>query len=490
MSAGQIGLADSDERKADETAHQCHILSLTDLDRCFSELSPYDVISIDADLTCASALECCPTSRRALFEINQNNKSKIIQGNGHVLHRLGGLDECAAVRLADVKDVQIRGLSFDEGETIPPCTLADTRCPSVVDVQFAENVTLANVKTYFGKGYAIRVWNSSDFTLEDSIISDSGMIGVYIGNYKYGVSKNVVIRSNVIARSRANAIAIQGAVSRDPDHPVLIEGNILTGNHWHGLWPVPGVQGGITSGGQLLLADGVNIRVTGNIIADGRCENCRPVGQTVAAIEIADQGPPPAGVAGLVIDHNDFLDGEGAAVRQNPGTEVSDITMSDNRVVGFRVLDTVVSPAIRAFNRIEADGSHVPNEIVSYQRMGRYYIGRRPDKLRSDKEAVFYLSAAPRPGASGIPLLQCGQSAYPNGRSASALMACQGLEQVKAVLGYVFERSYPSGRPFFKCRANGSQLEYFLSWDSTCRGYEVISQLGYALPAVAGRSHN
>ena len=35
----------------------------------------------------------------------------------------------------------------------------------------------------------------------------------------------------------------------------------LSGQHWHGLWPVANVPGGITPGGQLLLGQGTRMTV-------------------------------------------------------------------------------------------------------------------------------------------------------------------------------------------------------------------------------------
>ncbi len=134
-------------------------------------------------------------------------------------------------------------LDLDEDEATPPCDLANHSCASTIQVDASHDIKLSSVHVYLGKGYVIRVWDTGGFSLVRSSISNAGIIGFYAGHFKFGPSANLIIANSVIARSRTNAIALQGVVSKDPHNPVPITGNVLNQNHGHGLWPVADIEG-------------------------------------------------------------------------------------------------------------------------------------------------------------------------------------------------------------------------------------------------------
>lgn len=159
----------------------------------------------------------------------------------------------------------------------------------------------------------------------DKFLNGSGAVGVYVGQYRSGLpSKHVRIMDSIFAHTRANAIAIEGALPGDADAPNQISGNIFLKNHWYGLWPVPG--GGITTGGQLLINATDNIQVINNIIADGYCENCSP-NPTVTGIEIGT-GTNQEKTSRLTIIGNYFYNLSATAIRVNPGSTVLNATFT------------------------------------------------------------------------------------------------------------------------------------------------------------------
>jgi hypothetical protein len=96
-------------------------------------------------------------------------------------------------------------------------------------------------------------------------------------------------------------------------------------------------------------------------------------------------------------------------------------------------------------------------------------------------EAVFELSSAPRPHAASTPLLHCVQADNLPHDVVLASMTCDDHGEVKSILGYSFEQTYPNAKPFYRCNASEVRSDLFLSWDAGCEGHQVIGQIGYAL---------
>jgi hypothetical protein len=326
------------------------------------------------------------------------------------------------------------------------------------------------VQIYYGKGYVVRVWKTDGFVFNNSLISDAGIIGIYVGHYKFGPSSNVVIDNSIIAHSRTNGIALQGVSD------ALISHSVLSGNHWHGLWGVPNVPNGITTGGQLYVGDGRNIRVIDNIIANGACGNCKPAGQVVGPVEVGDIAPPPAGVFGLEIEGNLLLDGVRHAIRHNPGTAILDEQVTNNRAVGFSVLDSESPPAFRSQNDLEQQV--IPSRFKQLNfspAAGSWYSGAEPnDRFR------FHFSPAPRLGAqSSLPIFRCRRAS--DTLLLSTDPTCGGNGEVDAVIGFSYEPAYPNSTRIFECNEKAPRSRFFLSTDQGCQGETVKGALGYAI---------
>jgi hypothetical protein len=394
-------------RVVGDTPRSCAIGDMATMTACFARPNDFDRFVFTADITCGGASECCVGGHAPMNLVNVH--SKRIEGGGHVLHRSGGQRDCPALAVQQSQDIVLDRLTIDDDTRSPPCELNAKPCESTINVQSARNVRLTGVVVYAGKGYVVRAWDTDGFAFIRSVVSDAGIVGVYVGHFKYGPSRNVVVADSVIARSRTNGLAVQGAISAGPEVPVLVMDNVFSGNHWHGLWPVPGVPGGITTGGQVLVADGHNVRLTGNIIANGACINCKPP-QHVAAIELGDEAALPAGVFGLTIDHNAFLGSAGpGTISQNRGTAVMGAVLADNRMNGSTVLDSITGPVTRAHNVMSAELPATPH----------------PD-----------LALAPNPGAPSAPVVWCAHLDTPaRGRIVSA-PECKSPDVVIALLGY------------------------------------------------------
>ena len=322
----------------------CNVLD-GDPNQCFANASQYDVLSFQSDVTCSSEAACCGAGGAPLIALN-NTGHKSILGNGHTLHRQAGQKSCSAIQMVGSKEMLVDGLSLDEDAAAPPCELSDRVCAETIRLQSDTDVKLNGVNIYYGKGYVVQVLATDGFSFSKSAISEAGIIGLYVG---YGPSTNVAITDSVIARTRTNGIALQGAYSTDPEDPILVTKNILTGNHWHGLWSTgPGYPPGtVTGGGQVLVADGQNVRVVNNIIADGYCENCYP-GPSIVEMELNDGSTNATGVLGLTVEYNYFYDnGPGSflqpSLHNDPLPPPVTFKIDNNHVVGQSVLTNLAA---------------------------------------------------------------------------------------------------------------------------------------------------
>ena len=321
-------------------ADTCAISDIATLTACFVAPGAHERFVFTADVVCSRQTDCCPGERPALMLMNGVH-GRVIDGQGHRLKRQAGQKACAALLVRNGQDITVRALTFDEDQTAAPCELSDKPCASTVDFASSKDLTLERVKIAWGKGYVVRIWNVQGFTLRQSEISDAGIIGFYAGHYRYGASARITIEGSTIARARANGAAFQGA------DDVVLKDNLFVGNHWHGLWPVPG--GGITTGGQLLIGQGSRFAITGNRFDGNDCRDCRP-SRFVTAIEVGEDAKAP-GVHGLTISGNLMCyAGDGAAVRQNPGTKVDGMELLGNRLKGFSRADESVGPVRRERN--------------------------------------------------------------------------------------------------------------------------------------------
>lgn len=329
--------------RAGPTAAQaaCQAGDVAALRECIRVAPQAGPIRLTRDIACSFVAECCPGGAATLRIAGVRGLE--IDGQGHALRRTAGQKACAALVVRDAPGLSIARLTFDEDSAAPPCELADKGCPSTLDIASTTKLTLDGVRVLWGKGYVVKLWNASDIAIRGTEIADAGIIGLYAGHYRYGATSRLVIENSRFLRARANGVALQGV------DDAIIRASRFEGNHWHGLWPVPNVPGGITTGGQLLLAQGTGMRVEGNIFQGAACGNCRP-SPVVTAIEVGE-GPEGPGVAGLSITGNRICNVEpGMAIYHNPGAPARTASVAGNRVSGYTGIDNLRGAVARSGN--------------------------------------------------------------------------------------------------------------------------------------------
>ncbi len=484
QNSGQFTLPEFPATPAWTTTH-CLAGNLSALRNCAAKARSYGTIALTADIACGTASACCPTNSGATVLLTAA-ANLTVEGNGHTLARHAAQTVCPALLVNAGSNVLVHALNVDEDGTAPPCELATNPCANTVSVQQSKNVRLSGTNVYFGKGYVVDVWGTDGFAMAFSTVSEAGMIGLYVGHWKYAPSKNVAITRSQFVRARTNGVAIQGASAGTT--PNLVMDNLFLKNHWHGLWPVAGIANGITSGGELLIDDAASIRVAGNAVGDGRCENCNPTGQPVPALELGEpSAAAPGGVSGLEITGNYFFNGAGEAVYQNPGSTVGVASISGNIAVGYAPL--AASQFAAAHNQVIATTpSLAQGGWSSYQVLRIYQDGLHHEaKLISEYpggslQGIFGYSPSPRPGADPRPLVRCFYATAPVTDFVSRDRSCGGQGTMFSVLGFAYEAGHPGVAPTFWCAHRGVAHDGFVSWSPTCEGQTVVAPLGFAIP--------
>ena len=307
------------------TPRTCDITDMASLKHCAADPRQFDRLSLRQDLTCASAGKCCGPDNTPLIRLNDVARY-VFDGNNHTIHRGADTHACGVIAMNHSSNIVIENVSLDEGATVPPCELAEKQCQNTIVVNESRDVLLNSVHAHFCKGYVARVWGTDGFSFTHSSLSDSGMIRLYVGHYKFTPSRNIIITDSVLERALTNGVAIQGADN------VLIACNTFTGNHWHGLWPVKTIPNGTTTGGQTLITHATQVRITGNVISDSECGNCNPPRQVVSGLELGGGDRSVQSVSGIMVDSNDFS--AAVAVHLNGAPTVTGLKIENNRLHG------------------------------------------------------------------------------------------------------------------------------------------------------------
>ncbi len=336
--------------KATAQPATCQAGSLAALRACIAQAQPGARIALTQDIACRGTQECCPGGAAPLRLTG--TPPLTLDGQGHSFRRTAGQRACQAVVVRNAPGLTIANLTFDEDRAAPPCELADKQCPATLDIGNTRGLTLDGVRVLWGKGYVVRIWTGADIVIRRSEIADAGIIALYAGHFKYGRSTNILVENSRILRARTNGLAFQGVDG------AVVRTTRFEGNHWHGLWPVPNVAGGITPGGQLLFAQGTGMRAEGNTFVGANCANCKP-SQLVTAFEIGEGNHSP-GVADLAITGNRICHANpGWAIYLNPGAPLGPATIANNRVSGYTGIDNMRGQVARSGNSI-AHGDTCP----------------------------------------------------------------------------------------------------------------------------------
>jgi hypothetical protein len=194
----------------------------------------------------------------------------------------------------------------------------------------SSEITLQDVEVAHSYGYAIYANGVNGFTFDNSLLRDSGVLGLYIGHGD-NPSTNVTISNNDFLRNTTNGLAIWGADG------VVVDNNIFDNNHIIGVFPTAARFGDTyTGGGQVYLAQGTNIDFTNNTIQNGVCTNCYvhngPLRTGVTGLEF---GLPNRGltVTNTLVEGNTIRDNDAWGMHINSGASLDASTVILDNIV-------------------------------------------------------------------------------------------------------------------------------------------------------------
>lgn len=468
----------------------CTIYDINSLKACLSQGADY--LDFQGDVTCSGA-DCCGVDGGGL--INLNARSYVtINGNGHLIRRTENQYSCPALRVYGSNNISIVGLRIDEGEETPRCLGKNPfTCVTTVEFTSSSSIYIEDFGVYNAKLNGILVEDVDGFNLNNSVVSNAGVLGVYVGSQQHP-STNVWITNSVIAHSGANGLTLQGVhgdVSDGLDN--VIRGNVFNTNHIFGAFNEGVSPPNFNDGGQVYIAEASSVAFDYNLIADGHCFNCigftpRYSPWTEGAVPAFEFGASPTRGGGpidyVLINSNKIRNVHGAVyvaaqhadIRPTTAIWGNDIKgalayVYTHRETGFRLR----GPTFGYDDRTEYSPSGYTGGYLSNYlfRMYNYSNGRHHEANWTWQHPnagliqTFMLAGYPRPRASSKPIYRCLVSSGTGDDFVSFDMNCEGF-LLHSVLGYSFEPDYPGAVPIYRCLIG---YEHFVTSDPGCGGF-------------------
>lgn len=470
----------------------CAIYDMASFRSCIALGTAVDHYSLQNDITCSGS-DCCAAGH-AMLSINSRN-GVTIQGNGYVIARRSSQRVCPAIWVQSSSNLLINALQIDEDESVPRCLGDDKTCFSTIEIRDSTNVTLESVGVYHAKAHGVGANSTNGFVLNNSTISNSGVLGVYIGDAALTrlPSKNVSVTNSVIAHTGTNAVTFWNVASPSPGNENLIRGNVIENNHYVGGYLTDTFKPDFNTGGQVFIHSAQSAVIDNNVIANGRCPTCagfpppgwRGTFRGIPAVEVG-----PGRLTNVRINANKILNHTGAFIFANLANvdSTNAIWNNDSRGVerNFHVRNSSWSPNIGS-NPI---GNYSPSATWSGAPLYRLYSGgfHQEANFRSQHgsslhEGTFRLATYPLPRGSNRPIYRCLIWTNTNNDFPSLDPGCESPSfYLHSVLGYSFPPGYPGAQPFYRCLVRSSSTDHFVSWNPNCEGQTFVQALGYAIP--------
>jgi parallel beta-helix repeat protein len=226
------------------------------------------------------------------------------------------------LNLSGASDLTFANLTFDEGPADPACTPYQVNgsytypCQSTISISNASNIMLEQVSVLHSKDHAIAVSATQGLTIQDSLIQDAGVFGIWTGSDQSSTSSNISITNNLIQDVESNGIFLSFTQN------TTISGNTLQHNHHVALFDD---CNGLCPGGQIDMLNNSSLQIYSNQIINGQIDLNNATGQT-GGIEIANQN------TGVMITNNEIANNLGAGIYADPGATGTNFLITGNSI--------------------------------------------------------------------------------------------------------------------------------------------------------------
>ena len=222
----------------------------------------------------------------------------------------------------ETSDLTFANLTFDEGPADPACAPYQSNgseiypCQPTIFVQNSSNILFEQVSVLHSKQNGIGFAGTQGITIQDSVIEDAGVDGIWTDRNPDISSSNISITNNLIKDVQSNGIHLSYAQN------TTISGNTLQHNHHVAIFDN---CGGPCPGGQIDMLNNTSLLIYSNQIIDGRIDLNNTKGNT-SGIEIADQNTD------VTITNNIIANNLAAGIGPNPGSTGTDFVITGNKI--------------------------------------------------------------------------------------------------------------------------------------------------------------
>jgi hypothetical protein len=218
--------------------------------------------------------------------------------------------------------ITFANLTFDEGPADPACAPYDGNggtiypCDPTIFILSSSNILFEQVSVLHSKMNGIAFAATQGITIQDSIIEDAGVFGIWSGSNQSQISSNVSITNNLIQDVLSNGIFLSFTQN------AAINGNTLKHNQY---FTVFDTCGGGCAGGQIDMLNNTSLLIYLNQIIDGQIDLNNATGQT-DGIEIANQN------TNVMITNNLIANNLGLGIQADPGTTGTNFLITGNKI--------------------------------------------------------------------------------------------------------------------------------------------------------------
>jgi parallel beta-helix repeat protein len=226
------------------------------------------------------------------------------------------------LNLNGASEISFANLTFDDGPADPACTpyLMNGSeiypCQPTIYVGNSSGILFEQVSVLNSKQNGIAFSGTQGITIQDSVVQDAGVFGIWSGSDQSSISSNVFITNNLIQDSESNGIFLSFTQN------TTIKGNTLQHNQYVALFQT---CGGGCAGGQIDMLNNSSLQIYSNEIVNGQIDLNNATGQTWG-IEIDNQN------TNALITNNEITNNVGAGIGTDSGTTGTNFLITDNKI--------------------------------------------------------------------------------------------------------------------------------------------------------------